>query len=299
MIVEDITIEEYLSNNDYLSSSKLGRLRYSPSHFYYALTHQERATDSQIIGSAIHMALSEPELFEEKYVCWKDEMKPHPDKDYKNRENLRAKGEFFIQAREKGFEVLTEDQYNIIHGIKGKITNDPTIKQLFKSGFYERSFFWTDEKSGIKLKTRPDFYPGSAKFVADFKTTVSAQKTDFTKSCYEYGYPVQAVMQRKAITLHAGKEPSVYLYIAIEKEPPYEFNIIEADKTYIQYGEYLFEEYLKVVKWCRENNRYPGYQFWVHEDRRGIEIMESPMYMHTKVTDGSLIIPPNHFLNEE
>jgi hypothetical protein len=53
--------------------------------------------------------------------------------------------------------------------------------------------------------------------------------------------------------------PHRFVFIAVEKEPPYAFNILEADKLFIDKGNTDLEEYLDTIVRCTETNNWWGY----------------------------------------
>lgn len=276
--VDDIEMNLYLSEKNYISSSTLNKLRQSPAHFKASLEQPNEETENLILGTAIHTALLEPELFEEKYVCWKDHMKPIPEKDYRTKENNDAKKAFYANAKEKGFEPISESLFEIIQGVKKSLFANPNFIALFKnSGFFERSIFFED--NGIKIKSRPDYYPQSCKFVLDIKTTKCAEKNSFMKSCLQYGYMVQAVIQTKAIELATGIKPHSYIYIAIEKTYPYCHSLFIVDDEYMKKGERDYLELLNRLRKCLDTNTFDGYDQFLPKENNGFQTLSLPHWV--------------------
>ena len=58
--------EEYHSSG-YLGKSKLMKILDCPAKFKYALEHPPKPTPTLEFGTAVHMAVLEPEKFNEKY----------------------------------------------------------------------------------------------------------------------------------------------------------------------------------------------------------------------------------------
>ena len=64
---EGLTMEEYLAI-DAMSASGIEQLRKSPLHFRYYRDNPKPSTPAMELGTALHMALLEPLLFEGQYV---------------------------------------------------------------------------------------------------------------------------------------------------------------------------------------------------------------------------------------
>ena len=93
-----------------------------------------------------------------------------------------------------------------------------------RGGKPEQSLFWQDPASGVWLRVRLDWMPDPHSpvrpVVFDYKSTVSAEPGQFTKSVMNFGYPVQAAMYADVYRELTGVD-APFLWIAQEKEAPY------------------------------------------------------------------------------
>ena len=56
----------------------------------------------------------------------------------------------------------------------------------------------------------------------------------------------------------SGKIP-LFVFFAIEKEPPYAVNILQADKLLLMRGYDLFREYIGIYHECKQTGNFYGY----------------------------------------
>src|SRR6185503_13815919 len=66
-----VPMREYLKI-DALGSSRLEHLAVSPLHYRYMSTQPDEETDAQELGTALHVAVLEPDLFDSAYVIEPD-----------------------------------------------------------------------------------------------------------------------------------------------------------------------------------------------------------------------------------
>ena len=135
----------------------------------------------------------------------------------------------------------------------------PFVKLLIK-GEHEKSFFWTDEETGIPCKCRPDSF-GQIKdkyICVDLKTTNDAETDKFMRDALKFGYDVQAYHYCRGLE-NAYKKPFKFIFIAQEKTAPYLVNVLEADDYFMKSGEELTNDLLKKYKKAVETDVWEGY----------------------------------------
>ena len=83
---------------------------------------------------------------------------------------------------------------------------------------------------------------------------------DFMRDCVKYHYDLQTAMYRDGASKVLGvpKDNIDFVFIAVEKKPPYLLNIMQADTYVIQKGEADFREYIGTYKECLEDGVYYG-----------------------------------------
>ena len=132
--------------------------------------------------------------------------------------------------------------------------------RLLLSGKHEQSFFWTDDMTGEKCKCRPDamYETDEIGIIVDLKSCESAETESFMRDVVKYGYDMQAAMYRKGVEINTGKKWG-FVFIAIEKKPPYAVNILQADDLIFTRGNDLFRELIGIYHNCKETGDWYGY----------------------------------------
>lgn len=247
MIKKDIPQAIY-RGDPALSRSDIFEMRKSPLHFRYTLDHPREETPAMAFGTAFHCYMLEPEKFAERYVvCEKIDRRTTSGKA------------MLAEIEALGLIPIDEETWQKMEYMRTNILSNKYAAMLLK-GEKEKSYFWTDELSGIDLKCRPDCRTnlGAVSVIVDLKTTDSADTEDFMRSCIKYGYDLQAAMYKQGVELIEGK-PHRFVFIAVEKKPPYACNVLEADELMLRKGTEDLREYLLRIADCRKTGIWYGY----------------------------------------
>jgi len=222
-----------------LSKSGLDELRRSPAHFraWQDGVTNDVPTPAMELGTAVHMAILEPDLFPKSYAVFKG--------DRRTKEGKAA----YESAIEAGFTPLTQEQWDNITGAAAAVHAHPAIAPLLQGIETEVSCF--DVWNGVKVKARVD---GLAKdYIIDIKTTQDASPNAFGKSCAQFRYHVQAAWYRRITGINR------FILIAVEKEAPYGVACYELDEAAIALGNTIIDEQLKTYIECDKLNSWPCY----------------------------------------
>lgn len=233
-----------------MNKSRLFKMSVSPQWFKYCDDHPEEDSDSLIFGRAFHKYVLEPETFEEEFAII-------PYIDRRTKAGKALYDTFCEENANK--QIITEEQYLTIVGMKESIMSNKYARALLK-GEVEQSYYWEDELTGITCKARPDCLREVSDriVITDLKSTTSAQTDSFRRDCVNYGYDLQASMYKTAVEKEYGK-PADFVFIAVEKKPPYMINILQADNLFIERGTSIFREYLGMYKECCESGDWYGF----------------------------------------
>ena len=227
--------------------SSLWKLKKSPKHFHYELAHPKESTPALVFGAAVHCAVLTPEAFDGQYAVI--------DADLRTKEGKAAKQ----AALEAGKTLLTADQAEAVMGIKEALESDPYAKRLL-SGIHETPYFWTDDVTGELCKCRTDAETdiGGQHIIVDLKTCMDAGTDAFMRDAIRMGYHVQAAMYSEGVKSATGKDNS-FVFIAVEKDPPYAVNILQADEGFLLYGVDEYRYLLGLYHECRVKDEWPAY----------------------------------------
>ncbi len=166
--------------------------------------------------------------------------------------------------------ILKQEQADALAAMRVSIFSHAGAAKMLSKGEAEASLFWTDERTGLQCRIRPDWmqlnHPSHPSFMdgewhgmADLKSCVSASKEAFAKAVATYGYDVEAAFYIDGMKEVTGKTVDFY-FIAVEKTVPYSTACYKASQEMIEVGRAKYRGALELLKWCQDNNTYPGYQ---------------------------------------
>lgn len=265
-----------MTEHDYRTNSAVSRtelwrlITESPEKFQYLRSNPQPATNALIFGQAFHMAILQPEIYDDNFAV-------APNVDRRTKAGKEEWERFNSENSDK--TVIPEDWQETITAMKDKLMSDPFVCKLL-SGEPEKPFFWVDELTGEGCKCRADCITeiNGSVYVVDLKTTENAATDKFMRKSIDYGYPLQAAMYCEGVKQAMGRECS-FVFIAIEKSPPYAVNIMQADDVYRQYGFDIFREALGIYHDCKINNNWYGYLGKFHS----VNVMSLPAYLAKEI----------------
>lgn len=230
-----------------VSKSMLDQLAHpkTPAHLRAYLDEpRPEPSDAMEFGSALHSALLQPDTMS-KYAIRPEGL------------DMRTKtGKEWAEANSDR-PVLTKPRAVIIERCVANCWAHPVAKRLLKDADFERSLFASDSHGTLR-KGRLDALPRAGNIIPDVKTCASAAPDDFEKSVADYRYMVQAAYYLDLAEL-CGIERSHFLFICVEKTPPYAVAVHELDPMVIEYGRKLYQRDLTVYRQCVETGVWPGY----------------------------------------
>ena len=128
-----------------------------------------------------------------------------------------------------------------------------TLNELMKDSYRELSCYTIDEKTGLKLKMRPDSLAKSKSTIVDVKSCLDSSLKRFKGDIYNYGYSLSAAYYMDFI----GREN--YVFAAIEKQAPYQVALYSLCDDMVEYGRQQYRLALDLMKWSMDNNYWCNY----------------------------------------
>lgn len=233
------------------SSSKLSRIARSPAHARYE--KQMVQTTDMRIGSAIHAAVLEPDVFERDYVLLADV-------------EDRRRSEYKEAAKHHNPEfIILGDEAAHIAGVQATLLADPNIGPLLDaSKWREISGFTQCPDTGALCKFRMDSLitelNGEPRLIGiDLKTTVDASPEEFSKTVDKFRYHAQMAFYADQFFWLTGLPLDAWAYIVVEKKPPYGAKIYTLEDEAIVFGRHLYRRDLATWKRCNETGVWPAY----------------------------------------
>lgn len=245
---------EYHSYREAISKSRLEKMSVCPSYFKWCEDNPQEPTDDMTMGSAFHKIVLEPQDFDKEFMIM--------EKFDRRTKEGRLAYEHQMQLVQGGIQAITQEQYDTICGMRDSLFRNKYTKVLLQ-GNVEQSFYFNDDLTNEYCKCRPDIWrslkDGSI-VIVDLKSTKSAKTEDFIKDVVKYGYDLQTFHYTNGVSkvLNVPKDKISFIFIAVEKKPPYLCNILQADEFILQRGEALFREYIGKLHECRESGNFYG-----------------------------------------
>ena len=239
-----------------ISRSELFKILDSPEKFKYYKENPVPPTPALVFGQLFHCMLLQPEEVWEQFAVM-------PNVDRRTKDGKAVWEQFLVDSA--GKTVVSMDMAEQAADMCRALREHPIpkirhyIEQLL-SGEKEKVFFWVDELTGEQCKCRVDCISevGELSTIVDVKTTTNADTESFIKDAIKYGYDFQAAMYTEGVQKNIGKQ-CIFVFIVIEKEPPYSVNILQADNILLRRGGDLYREAMGIYHDCKITDNWYGY----------------------------------------
>lgn len=260
-----MTNKEY-HNAEGVSKSDLDLVHKSPLHYITAKNSPKVQTEALLFGSALHKFVLENNEFSSEFTT-------APLCDRRTKEGKAIYADFLKKS--VGKEVITSEYLKKIQLMAEVIHKHPIASKLLTGGQAEQSYFYDDGET--MLKCRPDYIKG--RYCIDLKTTQSAKPEDFMKSAYKYRYYVQAYWYLKVLKA-LGKDIDNFIFIVVEKEPPYAICVYFASEEFLKLGGIEAEADLCEYKKCLKSGIWYGY-----DEIPEVHSLDLPQWVRKEVYD--------------
>lgn len=244
-----MTEKEY-RNHPAVSRSELWWIHESPQKFKFFKEHPGEPTPALLFGQVFHKLALEPDTFFDEYAV-------APGVDRRTKEGKQAWADFMDEHADKA--IIPAEMYAQAMEMCDALAAEPLAVKLL-AGAREVAYFWTDDETGEECKCRVDCLNTaySRPIVVDVKSATDASTEAFTRDAIKYGYDFQSAMYSEGVAKHIGQMP-LFVFIAVEKEPPYAVNILQADELLLRRGRNLFRDYIGIYHDCKQSGNWYGY----------------------------------------
>lgn len=226
-----------------------------PRHYWQRYLNPDRepeqTTPAKIMGSALHTAILEPDLFPSEVIA-----SPGFDRRTKNG---KAEYEAFV-TQHAGKIILDPDDYATCLAMRDAVYNHPVAGGLMRQpGKSEQSFYAIDNETGELIKCRHDRLLDSGAMSIDLKTTEDASPNGFGKSSANYRYPVQTAWYNRVLDTCFGEHPAEWVFLAVEKSPPYVIGIYFVEPDLLARAEIAANRDFQRIIQHRRSGEWPDY----------------------------------------
>jgi exodeoxyribonuclease VIII len=230
-----------------LSNSMLKHFLRTPSHYKAALEAPHETTKAMTIGTAFHQMVLTPEL---------DLVAVMPDVDLRTTAGKKVRDDFV--ASSVGKTVVKDDEFKMISGMAESVRSNAQALQIIEAcSFKEASMFAT--LNGVKCKGRLDMLDVRNGVIGDLKSCEDASPTGAWKAMRNFGYDMQNVHYAKLHEATFGCLPDKFVFIFVEKEPPYAVGIYVIGAKTIERTTAQWQNALSDFSVCQATNVWNGY----------------------------------------
>jgi hypothetical protein len=262
-VYTDIPEDVYHADRDSLSSSGARRiLATSPRKFHLEPRVEKRewdvghVTHHLILGKGSDIAVLDPAV----HGLTAD------DKPAKNPRSTSKWKEAEEEARARGAVPISLDDYRTAEAMAAAVLDNEYAAALLSAGDAEVSGYWHDALTNARLRWRADWlHPGRNRLIiVDYKTTKNAAPRAFWKSVSEYGYHQQDAWYRDGVIACGIDDDPLFVFIAQEKDYPYEVTVHESKPDDVQRGRALNRKAVDLWARCHQSGEWPGYPPGIH-----------------------------------
>jgi hypothetical protein len=270
-IYTDISIKDYHSNKTHISSTQIKKAKTSLKHFHWYTTGKivQEQKGHFDFGNAFELALLDKVGYLNSVAVFPDQdfidqaMQSNPELKTPRNSNVYKEAARKWESEHKGKYVINEtgpQSFEVIEEMLSSCFQDSTIQALISNTEYQLSLFWTDEETGLKLKTRPDICKRHKNVIVNVKTIEDGSPDAFTRELAKYDYPMQACIEMMGCTAPGLMDKvDAYFWLVCEKSAPFNATIYEFVESDIKVCMDSTRYHLMNIKRAREQNKYPGY----------------------------------------
>ncbi len=232
---------------DALNISLLIEGEKSMAHLDYVRKHPKESTPAMEKGTAVHLAVFEPEIFEQSVESY---------------EGIRRGKEWEkFKADNPGSLILKTNDFDAVADIRDALRAHPRVKELLDAkGTGEMGAVWTDAETGILCKGLLDRFCQcwGYSIVLDLKTTTDARPVEFATTVYKLNYHTKAAWYLDGLAA-ISDVPRRFLWIAVESEGYHGISIYDPSDNMLQKGRQNYRALLTRYADCLKTGVWPGY----------------------------------------
>lgn len=249
----DVSMVEY-HDGPGISKSGLDKIAQSPRHYWNAYLNPESVqaepTPAQLLGSAAHCWILEPDEFGQRYAVRPEGI------DRRTKDGKARWSEFETEAT--GKEIITAEQYEHVMRMGEAVRDKDKAAAMLSRGDPEVTAFWRDDETGALCKCRPDWV-STAGFVVDLKTTADASPKSFARTATNFRYHVSSAFSMDGMRAATGRRLAAYAFLVVESTPPYGVALYVLDDLSQERGHELYRRDLTRYAECLANDHWPDY----------------------------------------
>ena len=230
--------------NPAINITSLKAIDKSPLHY-----HEQERVDKPCwkFGRAAHIAVLEPDRFDDLYVVWGRE----PDQKVR-------RGHVYDDFMDDhpGKESLLIKEYDAAWKIHDALWRHVEARAILSiTGPVEDPHYWTDPETGIKCKGRVDKLTSC---VVDLKAMKDIEDREYFAACTRYMYHVTTAWYTRGVELATGRSLENPILIGVENVHPHDVRVDVMPAEAVEAGHAVWREWLDTLARCQESGEWPG-----------------------------------------
>jgi hypothetical protein len=235
-----------------LSASGAKKLLSCPARFDYDRRHPPTPSQAMELGTAVHTLV----LGRGARITVVDADSWRTKAAKEQADEARAESKVPLLAADFQHAKAAADAVRA-HPLAGALFNP-------EHGDPERSIFWTDDLTGVWLRSRLDWLPrspghGRRILVTDFKTCASASKSSIARAVANFGYHVQDAFYTAAVQAMGLDDDPAFLFVFAETVPPYLITVAQLDDDAKAAGQARMRRAIERFRDCTRDRLWPAY----------------------------------------
>lgn len=233
-----------------VNKGALDRLARTPAHYRAWLDEPETdPTPALVFGQALHSLVLEPRIFALEWAL-------SPDfGDLRTKKAREARDAW--REENPGVRAVSSEDWMRLHAMRESVMRHPVAGKIFTGGVAEATAIWTDPRTGLLCKARYDYDREDINLLADLKSTEDASPREFARSIAKYRYHVQDAHYTEGPRV-LRSEGARFVFVAVEKSPPYAVGVYMLDQEAQIRGEELRMREMDMLEACLRIDEWPG-----------------------------------------
>lgn len=245
--------------------SVLKHAQKSAAHMKHARDTVTEPTPQMVLGTVVDCLLFSRNDFTKRFVV-------SPDIDRRTKEGKAAYQELLNTS--VGKTIISADVWQKADAMVSSALKSKAVLALLADQRFQVPMLWHDADTGVECKALCDSIRDGVT-VTDCKTTHNADWREFSRSCANFSYHVQAAFYTDGY-FACTKQRLPYTFIAIESAAPYPVAVYRLDNASIEAGRRQYKYALEVWKRSTASGVWEGYP-----DQ--LQTIELPKYALTAV----------------
>jgi hypothetical protein len=213
----------------------------SPAQYQWEKEHPTGTTKAMALGTVIHLALLQPDLF------WSTYRTVNCNRGTKKFDECVAEDDSRV--------VVTTEEFDIIDNLTDRYRANKFCNQITQGSFVEHGVYWTDADTGLECKARPDLFNDLV--LVDLKKTRHTSNRQWWWDFRGMFYHAQFAFYHDALE-HVDGRKRTCVVIKAETIPCYDVVFYALPDAAIDAGREHYKRLLCELRDCIEAGLWPG-----------------------------------------